>query len=267
MWGSPIAHSLSPVLHSTAYRILGRTWSYGRREVTEAEFDSVLAERDQTWRGLSLTMPLKNRAYQAADQRDRVSTLTGASNTLVFTSAGVIAANSDVTGMVRALDDAGAGKVQSAAVIGGGATAASALCALAERGASEVTLYLRSVSRAHDLEPVAAALGMNLHVRSMPDLASGEEQLLISTIPGPAQDGLELPSGRFRGVPVLDVAYAPWPSRIATHVVADGSVAASGRDMLIHQAIAQIKLFSFGRSDQALPEEDVVLSAMRAAVA
>ncbi|MGO2659770.1 shikimate dehydrogenase family protein [Mycetocola reblochoni] len=266
VWGSPIGHSRSPLLHRTAYDVLGLDWSYGRREVDETGFATAFAQRTPRWRGLSLTMPVKSLAFAAADRRDRTSELTGASNTLAFTDEGIVAANTDVAGMVLALADRGVTSAGSAAVLGGGATAASALCALAAIGVTEVALYLRNARRAAELTPLADRLGIALSPRTLDALPSGDEPLLVSTLPGPAQTDLELSPGRFRGVAVLDVAYDPWPSRIAALAAADGSSAASGLDMLVHQAVAQIRLFLAGTPDERLPDEAAVTAAMFRAV-
>ena len=66
VWGKPIRHSLSPVLHQAAYRALGLTdWSYATREVDDEGFAAAFAGLDHSWRGLSLTMPLKEVALAA----------------------------------------------------------------------------------------------------------------------------------------------------------------------------------------------------------
>ena len=57
--GSPIAHSKSPAIQAAAYRVLGLDWSYTAADVTEDALAGFIADRDDSWRGLSLTMPLK----------------------------------------------------------------------------------------------------------------------------------------------------------------------------------------------------------------
>src|SRR5690606_23181963 len=84
VWGDPIAHSRSPQLHAAAYAVLGLDWEYGRRRVPEAAFDAELASLDGSWRGLSLTMPLKEAARRATDAVDDAARLTGAVNTLLL---------------------------------------------------------------------------------------------------------------------------------------------------------------------------------------
>ncbi|MFV7836774.1 quinate/shikimate dehydrogenase, partial [Enterococcus faecium] len=65
VWGDPIDHSRSPALHAVAYRELGLPWAYGRQRVPEAGFPAAVGNLDATWRGLSLTMPLKNVAARS----------------------------------------------------------------------------------------------------------------------------------------------------------------------------------------------------------
>src|SRR3954471_8182947 len=84
--GSPIAHSLSPVLHRAAYAELGLDWTYQAIECAEAEFGALLprliAEGDLA--GLSLTMPLKSVALALADQAAPSASHVGVANTLVI---------------------------------------------------------------------------------------------------------------------------------------------------------------------------------------
>ena len=97
VWGRPIAHSLSPVLHRAAYDALGLLdWTYDRREVDEEGFAAALAALDDDWRGLSLTMPLKEAALAAAAATSSTARAAGAANTLVRERSGWTAHNTDV---------------------------------------------------------------------------------------------------------------------------------------------------------------------------
>ena len=104
VWGDPIAHSKSPQLHAAAYAALGLDWEYTRRRVDEAAFIEALETLDDSWRGLSLTMPLKEKAHRAARTHDRYADLTGAVNTLLLTG-GISGFNTDVGGIVDALGE------------------------------------------------------------------------------------------------------------------------------------------------------------------
>ena len=96
VWGDPIAHSKSPLLHAAAYEVLGLDWEYERRQVTEAEFAGAVRGLDDSWRGLSLTMPLKDEAFRIADSRDAHAELTGVAPALL----------DDAAALRRALTDA-----------------------------------------------------------------------------------------------------------------------------------------------------------------
>ena len=139
--GSPIAHSLSPVLHRAAYARLGLAgWSYGRHEVDEAALPGFLdtlgradgpEDRGGDWAGLSLTMPLKRVVIPLLDEADPTALAVNAVNTLIFRADGArYGANTDVAGLAAALRERGVGSVGGAAVLGAGATAGSALAAL-----------------------------------------------------------------------------------------------------------------------------------------
>lgn len=263
VWGDPIAHSKSPALHAAAYRVLGLDWEYGRRQVSAAGFASALGGLDDTWRGLSLTMPLKEEASRAADTRDRHAELTGAVNTL-FLGDRRAGFNTDVGGIVDALADAGVTGVESVRILGAGATAASALVAAAEIGAARADVRARRPERAAGL--IALAERMRLAVEVGPlEAPVPPVELTIATLPSgtvlPAETATALAA---QGGVLFDAAYAPWPSALAT-TWTDRPVV-SGLGMLLHQAVRQIRIFLHGDPATALPDEATVVRAMRAAL-
>lgn len=175
--GSPIAHSLSPVLHNAAYRALGLDdWEYGRFELDEAGLPDFLAGlAPGTWAGFSLTMPLKRAVIPLLDEVSETALAVDAVNTLVFEADGRRTGdNTDVLGLVAALRERGIERVPSAAVLGAGATASSALAALARLGAEQITVYLRSPERARQMKELGERLGVAV---SPADWARGAEAL------------------------------------------------------------------------------------------
>src|SRR5690606_15226535 len=70
--GSPIAHSKSPIIHTAAYRALGLPWEYSAIELTADELPRFVRDRDASWRGLSLTMPLKRDVLPLLHTRHRL---------------------------------------------------------------------------------------------------------------------------------------------------------------------------------------------------
>ncbi|MEU4574933.1 shikimate dehydrogenase [Nonomuraea sp. NPDC023979] len=265
--GSPISHSLSPFLHRAAYREMGLTgWSYEAFECDEARLPAKLRELRpvrgeragdaSAWAGLSLTMPLKRAVLPLLDTVSELAVEVGGANTVVFSDGAAHGDNTDVYGITQALAEAGVPAPRSATVLGGGATAGSALAALRELGLFAVTLIVRDPARAGETAAVAERLGVTLSVRTFDKLdAALEADLVVSTLPGGAADAY---ADRLARVPALfDVVYAPWPTVAAAAVRAAGGTVVGGFAMLLHQAVRQVELMT-GRTD-------VPVDAMRAA--
>lgn len=273
--GHPVAHSKSPALHRAAYRELGLDWDYGTQEVRPGELGAFITGLDPAWRGLSLTMPFKHEVLPILADRDRVSQVTGAANTVLLGDVGpdgrrrITGFNTDVTGIVRALADAGITAVANVAVLGAGATAASAVTAAAELGAESVELLVRTPAKAAPLAQLGRTLGLVVVISDLttvPD-AGRAPGLVISTLPGGTRLDVEFPAAVRQAAPLLDVAYAPWPSAIATSWEQGGGRVLSGLGMLLHQALIQVRIFVTGDPFAPLPDEDRVLQRMRDALA
>ena len=255
--GSPIAHSRSPLLHAAAAGVLGLDWRYDRVEATEETLPGLLAGLGDEWVGLSLTMPLKRAVLPLVPAHDPLVDRLGLANTVRLGAAPHLA-NTDVGGVEAVLRaEAGAGL---AVVLGGGATAASALEALARLGVGQrVVAARRPDVAARDLAGLADAFVPLAEA----DLADAD--VVVSTLPGHADADVPLP-GAVRGTPLLDVAYAPWPTAIGARWLAAGGRLLHGLDMLIEQAVLQVRVFTDADPDAPLPREDEVRAAMRAAV-
>jgi shikimate dehydrogenase len=254
--GHPIDHSLSPVLHRAAYAELGLTWTYDRVDLTGDGLAAFLDSLDGSWVGLSLTMPLKTEVLPLLDEIDPVAAATGAVNTVLLGAGRRRGTNTDVDGLVAALDEHGAGR-GAAVVLGAGATARSAVAALAARGSTAVTAYVRRPAAAEDLRGTAEAVGVTLEVRAWADAGSGlGADVVVSTVPRGAADPL---AGQVPTTPgtLLDVVYDPWPTPLAAAWTARGGAVASGLDLLLHQAVRQVRLMT-GR--------DAPVAVMRAAL-
>lgn len=267
VWGDPVAHSRSPQLHSAAYGVLGLDWTYGRRRVTEEAFAGELTGLSAPWRGLSLTMPLKSVAFAAAAQRDRRAELTGAVNTLLRAAEGPRGFNTDVGGIVRALQEEGVDALENARIIGAGATAMSALVALGELGAHRVEVVARRGAAVAPLAELGATLGIDVVGSGFDVLSRRAVPVSIATLPGdaPVPDAAADALAHSGGL-LLDVVYGHWPTSLATAWERSGQQAVSGLGMLLHQALLQVRIFVGGEPDAVLPDEGVVLAAMRLAV-
>ncbi|WP_454048514.1 shikimate dehydrogenase [Cellulomonas sp. Marseille-Q8402] len=257
--GHPVAHSLSPRLHRAAYRALGLDgWTYEAVDVTEEQLPAFVAGLDGTWAGLSLTMPLKQTVIPLLDHVEPLAGVVGAVNTLLVQPGGrrpvLTGANTDVHGIVAALSEglAAAGSSaavgeRSAVVLGAGATAASALAALAELGCTAPVVHVRSLGRVGGLARAAHRMGVEPVFRLLGDApaAMARADLVVSTLPPRAADdlagGLLTPRP---GAVLLDVAYDPRPTALQSAWHTHGGIAVPGERMLLHQAVEQVRLMT-----------------------
>lgn len=242
--GSPITHSLSPVLHRAAYAELGLTgWTYGRYDVDEKRLPAFLDSLEPAeWAGLSLTMPLKRAVIPLLDQVSATARSVEAVNTVVLHDDGRrFGDNTDIPGITAALRERGIEKVERAAVLGAGATASSALAALAAVCTGEVTAYVRSAARATEMEQWGERLGVSVRCADWSEAAAAfDAPLVVATTPAGATDDLagvvpERPGALF------DVLYEPWPTPLAGAWAARGGTVVGGLDLLVHQAVLQVE--------------------------
>lgn len=258
--GAPIEHSLSPALHDAAGRALGLDWRYERRLVAAGELADFVDALDSRWLGLSVTAPLKHEARQLAATVDSRAELTGAVNTLLL-GGHARGWNTDVGGIVRAFTDAGLGSVTSAAIVGAGGTAQAALLAMAELGASAVTVGLRTPARGVRLVQLGEQLGVAVRLQSL-DEALPAVDAAVSTLPAAAD---VVPAFTHPPAALLDADYArPEGSRYLEQLGAERVI--DGREMLLGQAVLQARIFAHGDVEAVLDDEQRVVAAMREAM-
>jgi shikimate dehydrogenase len=241
--GSPIAHSLSPVLHRAAYGELGLdNWSYGRFDVDEAGLPGFFKDLGPEWAGLSLTMPLKRAVIPLLDEISETAASVDAVNTVVFTEDGRrVGDNTDIPGMVAALHEHGIEQVDSAAILGAGATASSALAALSRICTGEVVAYVRSEARAAEMRQWGERLDVEVRTADWADAAEGlRAPLVFATTPAGTTDALASAVPE-RPATLFDVLYDPWPTTLAARWSAYGGAVVSGLDLLVHQAVLQVE--------------------------
>lgn len=254
--GDPIAHSLSPVLHRAGYAALGLAWTYDAHQVASGGLPDFLDGLDETWRGLSLTMPLKREAVGLVDRLTDRARLAGAVNTLVLGDDGELAGdNTDLPGAVAAVRERTPVALASAVILGGGATATSVGLALVELGVTSVRVLVRDEARAaQTLDALSAhPASPEVSVGALDATDVLETDIVVSTIPAEAQTD-DLVS-RCSEVPVVfEALYEPWPTPLAR--AARDRVLVSGLDLLVHQAVLQFEIFT---------GQPVPLEAMRSA--
>ncbi|MFI2102319.1 shikimate dehydrogenase [Isoptericola sp. NPDC019693] len=274
--GHPVAHSLSPVLHTAAYDALAlEGWEYSAIDTTVEDLPALVRGLDLGWAGLSVTMPLKHAVMDLVDHVDPLAVAVGAVNTVLVGPArcGVTltGTNTDVYGLVTALREGFAAQgrgasagAQSAVVLGGGATAASTLAALGELGCTTPRVLVRSLGRTAGLQEAAARMGVTPRFEVLDPTASlgalREADVVISTMPAYAADPVAAALAAQGSAPsgvLLDVVYDPRPTALSAAWADAGGTVVGGERMLLHQAVEQVRLMTgrpapVGAMDDAL---------------
>lgn len=248
--GSPIDHSLSPLLHESAYRALGlNDWTYTQIECTASDLPRIVSAADPGMRGFSVTRPCKDAALRFADVVSERAHIVESANTLIRRGTEWYADCTDIDGACASLKKSGytGGNVL---LLGAGGTSRPYLSALRSagvEGVGRVAIASRAEERAQHTLHVAARLGLDYSWIPLNDpeilrASCHNATLVISTLPGGAAAGY---STFLRRTPrLIDVTYAPWPTSLAQVVADNGGTVVGGRTMLLHQAVAQIEAFT-----------------------
>lgn len=275
--GHPIGHSKSPALHRAGYRALGLAVDYRAHDVTPEALPEFMSALTGDWLGLSVTMPLKSAMMREVDRFSPRTERLGFLNTVVWDARGTATAhNTDVEGIVESLAFAGYDTSRTdgrMGILGGGGTAAAAIAATHLMDLEGVDLFVRTPAKAAEHAELAGGFGLDVRVRLLDDFptAAGAFRAVVSTLPPRAADptaALLAPRGNADALPpLLDAAYDPWPSALATAWEAGGGQVVSGLEMLLYQAVEQVRLCSTRvLPEGAVPDWAAVTSAMAAAV-
>jgi len=238
--GSPIKHSLSPVIHQAAYEFLGLDFSYERVEVPLGGLGAVI--KDESISGLSVTMPLKYEAFELSDSYSSEAEKTGVVNTLVRSSNGWVGHNTDVLGFAKCFNQVP--ELQRITIVGSGATARSAALAISRVfPTAKLSVVGRTASSLVEFTRYLNGIGVSSEVVEPEASSLVSADLVVSTVPSGAFTELWEEMGATtnanRGF-LFDVVYDPWPS-LASRAWAGKTI--SGLELLIWQAIEQVKLF------------------------
>lgn len=270
--GSPIEHSLSPVIHRAAWAQIGIDgWEYRRLEQDADSLPRFIGGLGGDCAGLSVTMPCKQAVMPLLDAIDPLASAVGAVNTVVPSSGILAGFNTDVTGIAsairRACSQADRVLPTSAVVLGARATASSALAALGELGIVTSTVAARRFGGPGSVVAASSRLGVSIDQVLWSDrdavlrAVSGAD-LVISTLPAGVADPLAQHMTVREGQILLDVVYSPRETALRSAFERNGGIVAEGTDMLIFQAAAQVQLMT-GRA----PKTDVMRGALEAELA
>lgn len=253
--GDPVAHSLSPILHEAAYIHLGLEWQYRRLRVPAGSLAQVLAAWDGECVGLSVTAPHKHDVAPFLDHVDGLAKATGAINTVVPASGMLVGFNTDVHGIQAAIREADPeASPRRAVVVGAGATAASALAAAVQLGATELSVVARRFDGPRRVGTALPKMGITpafVPLRQVERVRAtlADADLVVSTIPAEAAAALVADVTLKPGAAVLDAVYSGGPGPWLQVAARSGAIFVAGVRMLVHQAIVQIQLMTSATID------------------
>jgi shikimate dehydrogenase len=242
--GSPIQHSLSPLIHTKAYELLGIEGSYERFDVGVDQFEEFIeSSLSQSWTGFSMTMPLKESAFKYDFDVDSRSSKIQSANTLIREGSSYRVLSTDVSAFDRILTGITFSEVL---LIGGGGTARAALGAL-DGLVEKITIVQRSDARNNQLKACVDSSELNFvdfsHQLNAYDL-------VISTTPQGVSDIFaERVNSDVKTL--IEVLYKPSPTKLSEAWLKHGGNVINGLDLLVEQALDQIHLMTGASFDYA----------------
>ena len=238
--GSPISHSLSPVLHAAAYEFLNIEGQYRAIDVPGGTLATFFTDNRENFEYFSLTMPLKEEVLALGIPMDAHTQLIQSANTLVKRNGSWALSSTDGTGLLAALDNAGVGAIDSVLVLGAGATARAVTGALDAR-VSHLHVLGRSTVRQAALEAAVTHATFS-YLRWTLDIDFSHYDLVVNTTPAGAADLLEESVHPGVKATLFDVIYKPWPTELAQRWSDCGGKVINGLELLLYQGIDQLEI-------------------------
>lgn len=268
--GSPVAHSISPMMHNEAFRLLGLDYVYLCFEVDESSLPAAVKGLTACGiRGFNLTMPNKNKVVELLDELSPAAKLIGAVNTVVNDGGRLTGHNTDGIGYMQAVRDAGYDFTGKTITVMGAGGAATAICAQAALdGVAKIHIFAREtsrfwnrtqnlVSKINETLPCRAFLHENGDTAALRESIAKSALLLNATSVGmaPNVDGTIISdTGLYRPeLVVSDVIYNPRETRFLREAREAGCRTFNGMYMLLYQGAEAFRLWT----GQEMPVEAV----------
>lgn len=259
--GSPVSHSLSPMMHNTSFQHLGLDYVYLCFDVGEEGLEEAVKGLKLCGiRGFNLTMPDKNMMAELADELSPAAAIIGAVNTVVNDNGKLIGHNTDGVGFMRSVRDAGldvAGKTMTIMGAGGASTAICAQAAL--DGVKELNIFARPTSRFHErtvklVETINSTTSCKATLIDQADQTAlkksiDESYLLVNATsvgmaPNTDASVLSDPSMLHEGLAVGDVIYNPRETLFLKQAKEAGCKTFNGMYMLLYQGAEAFRLWT-----------------------
>jgi shikimate dehydrogenase len=263
--GDPVEHSLGPQMHNVAYEKVGLAgqYVYVAAHVNSAAIgDFINGVRAMSIRGVSCTTPHKVTVMQYLDKLDLIAEKIGAVNTVVNDEGILTGYNTDWLGVVIPLEQLTSLKDKKVALLGAGGAARAIAYGVSSRG-GQLTIYNRNQDKGGQL---AADFGTEIGSFDDLDTLKTMDIIINATSLGmfPRSDTTPLPKECLTGRQIVfDIVYTPYETRLLREAREQGARVIHGSEMLLHQGLAQFKLFT-GHDAPEEPMRAALLEALQA---
>ena len=252
--GHPITHSLSPLMHNSAFQALSLPYLYAMYDIEpDGLLKAVQDLKTLGFLGYNVTIPHKQAIIPSLDGIDENAKAIGAVNTVCILNSKAIGYNTDVLGVVRALEPfKGLFAEKPALVMGAGGAARAAVFALHTfLKVSEITIAARSKEKASSIAGDFRIRNAKIVNFARKDLNTSLAHcsLIVNTTPvgmhplvdaSPLSDDAPLKSGHV----VFDLIYRPLETKLLRHAKAAGAKVVGGLEVLIQQGAAAFEMWT-----------------------
>ena len=247
--GSPISHSLSPLLHNEAFLFLGIEGTYRAIEVPSGTLASFVKEQSESFEYFSLTMPLKEEVLSLGIETDTRTIEIQSANTLYKRDSLFQLTSTDGSGFLSALAYEGATSFNRVLILGAGGTARAVAGAL-DSISQEIHVLGRSSIREEAIRKAIHSSHFEYY-RWTSDLNFEEYDLVVNTTPAGAADQLTDAIRNGISTTLFDVIYKPWPTELAKRWSDCGGKVINGIELLLYQGIDQLEIVLNQRFDKS----------------
>jgi shikimate dehydrogenase len=241
VFGNPVVHSLSPVMHNAAFAATGYNGVYAAIRVKDIRL-AVSGMRALGLRGASITIPHKESVLACLDYIDPAAHRIKAVNTIVNDAGSLKGFNTDCDGVIQALAEKIPIKGRQVAVIGAGGAARAVAFTVVGQGA-QATIFNRTREKG---EALAADLGVDF--KPLAEFTGEACDILVNTTPvgmSPQREDTPIPADRLRpGLVVMDIVYNPMKTRLLREAEAAGCATIDGVSMFVRQGVRQFELWT-----------------------
>jgi len=255
VFGDPVEHSLSPVMHNAAYKALGMDCEYHKFRVTPDDLEGAIkGARAMGFGGLNLTIPLKEKALEIVEP-DPMAQAIGAVNTIEFSDdtitgiTGIVGHNTDGIGAVKALAASGVDIPGSRVLILGAGGAARAVAYQLAKDGARVTIANRTLGKAQELAGNVRSVG-NANGTGLEELAklTADADIIINTTSvgmHPDTDRTLVTADMMHtGQVIFDIVYSPLKTRLLMEAKKAGAVTIDGIRMLVLQGAESFRIWT-----------------------